>query len=230
MGIPLVNRVLGLLKLRVSRVSSIPARKVPKRYLYQQKYYNFAINSGEKVIDLGSGADPFPKATHLCDLRLEPSQDRYEPLAIDDRPLCIADVHSLPFRTRTFDFAYCCHVLEHVEDPIVVSKEIQRIARRGYIEAPSFCKDALFAWARGMHKWHLVGHGNTLLFFEYTERQLDGCRSGLWRQLVCQSTYDPLQDLYYDNQDIFNVMFPWNEKFRVEVYRNTGLFPEIYEP
>lgn len=225
-----VNRFLQLFGYEFRKLPNKIARTRSARYLYQREYVDFAIKPGDKVLDIGSGGDPFPLATHLCDWRLETSTDRFEPIVIDHRPFYLADVRSLPFCDKSFDFVYCCHILEHVEDPILACKELQRVARRGYVETPTFSKDILFGWARGMHKWHIVGHGATLIFFEYTERQLDGCRSTYWKKTINQSTYHPLQDLFFDNQDIFNVMFSWRDKFCVEVFRNSESNPEVYRP
>jgi hypothetical protein len=33
---------------------------------------------------------------------------------------------------------------------------------------------------------------------------------------------DPLQDLFRENQDLFNVMFPWRDRFECFVHRLGG--------
>lgn len=43
----------------------------------------------------------------------------------------------LPFKDKEFDFAICGHVLEDIANPFYVIKELQRVAKRGYIEVPS---------------------------------------------------------------------------------------------
>ena len=83
-------------------------------------------------------------------------------------------------------------------------------------------KDALFAWARNLQKWHVLAIGSRLCFFEYTERQLDGINSKVWRQLIMGKKYHPLQEAFWNNQDIFNVMFPWEETFSVVVFYLDG--------
>ena len=101
-------------------------------------------------------------------------------------------------------------------------REIMRVGKRGYIETPTLGKDTLFAWARGIQTWHVVAIGHHLCFFEYSDRQLDGVRSSLWRDRILGKWHDPLQEVFYDNQDIFNVMFPWNGEFSVFVFRLDG--------
>ena len=54
-------------------------------------------------------------------------------------------------------------MLEVVENPLVACKEIMRVGKRGFIEAPTAGKDVLFAWAKGLQKWHLVVIGRDIL-------------------------------------------------------------------
>jgi len=192
------------------------------RFTYQARYINFDIKVGDRVLDVGSGGYPFPYATVLVDRFLETSKHRYEPLVRNGKPLVLADIHNLPFRDKCFDFVYCSHVLEHVNDPILACSEIMRVGKRGFIETPTMAKDILFAWARDRHKWYVVAIGPNLCFFEYSERQLDGIRSSAWRDLIFNKWYHPLQEAFYDNQDLFNVMFVWFDKFAVFVFHLDG--------
>lgn len=192
------------------------------RFSYQERYISFNIRPNERVLDIGSGGYPFPYATVLVDRFLETSKHRHEPLVRRDKPLILADIHSLPFRNKCFDFVYCSHVLEHVDNPVRACEEIIRVGKRGFIETPTMGKDALFAWARDMHKWHLVAIGQNLCFFEYSQRQLDGIRSSAWRDLIFSKWYHPLQEAFYENQDLFNVMFTWFDSFAVLVFHLDG--------
>ncbi|MEM4298087.1 MAG: class I SAM-dependent methyltransferase [Nitrososphaerota archaeon] len=192
------------------------------RFSYQARYINFNIKQNERVLDIGSGGYPFPYATVLVERFLEPSRHRHEPLVTNDKPLILADIHNLPFRDKCFDFVYCSHVLEHVDNPLQACAEIMRVGRRGFIETPTMGKDALFAWARDMHKWHVVAIGSNLCFFEYSQRQLEGIRSSAWQEIIVSKWYHPLQEAFYNNQDIFNVMFSWVERFAVFVFHLDG--------
>lgn len=45
----------------------------------------------------------------------------------------IVDAHKLPFQSNFFDAIFCLEVLEHVDDPITVIKEIKRVLKKdGY--------------------------------------------------------------------------------------------------
>jgi len=217
---------VAVLELRDLRLQAQRRRPVSEtledRSVYQPRIVDFGIRPGERVLDVGSGGEPFPYATHLVDLLPEPSRHRNVELDTDGKPFTIADVQDLPFADGSFDFVYCSHLLEHVDEPIQACRELMRVARRGYIETPAMMKDVLFCWANEMHKWHLVASGNVLCFFEYTNRQLEGVRSSVWRDIVMGQWANPLQDVFRANQDVFNVPFLWKGSFGVIVFRLDG--------
>ena len=117
---------------------------------------------------------------------------------------------------------YCFHVLELVENPPEACQELFRVGKRGYIETPTAGKDMLFAWARGEQKWQAVTIARTLCFFKYSERQLDGIRSPVWRDLIFSGRHNSIQEVSYSNQDVFNVMLTWTDRFSVFVFRLNG--------
>ncbi len=192
------------------------------RFHYQRDYADFDLRPGAQVLDIGSGGQPFPYATVLVDRFAEPSQHRHGVLVRAAKPLVLADVDSLPFSDKCFDFVHCSHVLEHVADPVAACAEIARVGKRGYIETPTFCKDSLFGWAAGMHKWYVVAIGRSICFFEYSPRQLEGIRSSVFKDIIFGNWYHPLQEAFYENQDIFNTMFNWVGRFTVFVLRLDG--------
>lgn len=219
----IVRFLLEKAHLRVQRVCPNPGWPEHKdRSTYQERHVNFRFDQQERVLDIGSGNHPLPYATVLLDKFTGVTVHRSESLRKDDRPLIVADVCNLPFKDKVFDFVYCSHLLEHVDDPVQASKEIIRIGRRGYIETPTFGKDTLFAWAQEMHKWHVVGISNVLCFFEYSARQLEGVRSSAWTNVILDGWYHPLQEAFYNNQDIFNVMFEWEDQFTVLAFYLDG--------
>jgi len=78
---------------------------------------------------------PFPKATHL--LSNEFYQDKI-PENIGTENIFIHDVHDpLPFEDNYFDFIYCRHVVEDLDYPVTLLREMSRVSKAGYIETPS---------------------------------------------------------------------------------------------
>ena len=172
------------------------------------------------ILDIGGGHNPFPKATILSERFLEMTAHRREELVRDERPFVILDIHNLPFKSKSIDYIYCSHVIEHVDNPEQACAELIRVGRAGYIESPTLMKDALFSWAKELnHRWHIVQLGNRLVFFEYDQRRLEGVRSMRWQETILSPYYYSEQDLFYPNQDLFNTILEWVDRFEVVVFR-----------
>jgi Methyltransferase domain len=221
LGAKLLWNQLGI-RIEVQRRRHFKWPGEANRFDYQKRYVKFDIQPGDQVLDIGSGGYPFPHATVLTDRFLEKSPYRFESLVRDNKPFLLSDIHELPFGDKGFDFVYCAHVLEVVENPLRACAEIMRVGKRGFIETPTAGKDMLFAWARNLQKWHVVDIGTNLCFFEYSERQLDGVRSPIWRDRILSEWCDPFQAVFYENQDVFNVMFTWEHQFSVFIFRLDG--------
>ena len=108
------------------------------------------IPGDARVVDVGGGAAPFPRADYVVDAmpyeQLGGGSDGniHEKLGIDRRyskdrwiKIDLCDRRPWPIADRAFDFAICSHLLEDIRDPIWVCSELQRIAKAGYIEVPS---------------------------------------------------------------------------------------------
>lgn len=135
----------------VSRSLTMQARsaKLLRRTVRPYRGFSRAF-PWERVLDVGSGDNPHPRADTLVDL-LDAEADRWRVLASCDR-LVVADAHRLPFADKAFGVVICTHCLEHCDDPQVVIAELVRIAHRGLIEVPTLYSDALFQ-PYNLHRW-----------------------------------------------------------------------------
>ena len=97
------------------------------------------IDDHALVLEVGSGGNPFPRSNVLLDAYEVTRERHYQPLTVD-RPIVLGLVEDMPFRDDTFDFVIACHVIEHSTDIGACLRELQRVARAGYIE----CPDAFF--------------------------------------------------------------------------------------
>src|ERR1700704_5651948 len=98
---PLVDRIPLKVEYRPLRAETLRSEH---RFDYQQRYIDFNIAPGERVLDIGSGGDPFPYATCLVDRFLDPTPHRHGSITQEDKPFVLADIHPLPFRAKNFDF------------------------------------------------------------------------------------------------------------------------------
>jgi len=100
------------------------------------------VKKTDLVLEVGSGGNPYFRANVLCDAYFE-SQERFFAPLVFDRPTIIARAENLPFKNDSFDFVIASHVLEHSSDPEKFLKELQRVARAGYIEIPDAVMERL---------------------------------------------------------------------------------------
>ena len=108
------------------------------------------IRADDFVLEIGSGHNPKARSDVLCDKFIGDDEQRGGAI-VTDRSMVEADGQFLPFADATFDYVICSHVLEHVEDPAQLITELERVARRGYIETPSEIGERIYGWH--YHNW-----------------------------------------------------------------------------
>ncbi len=99
---------------------------------------NFKIRVGDKVLDVGSGNNPYPLATHLIDMFATKEQRHNAGLVVGDRELIEGDVCDVlqGFPDNYFDFCYSSHTFEHIEDLPKALDLISAKCKRGFYALP----------------------------------------------------------------------------------------------
>lgn len=139
------------------------------------------IGPSDVVLDIGGWARPFNRANYVLDAESYDTRGYYgasrpaqggprEYFTRDtwiQRDIC--DHTPYPFGDKQVDFVICSHTLEDVRDPLWVCAEMQRIARRGYIEVPSReaessrgIEPAQVGWSH--HRWLIDIEGSRVQF------------------------------------------------------------------
>ena len=195
------------------------------RYGYQKQFITYHFNGTDRVLDLGSGAYPFPPATHLLDPFTEDTSHRPgEKLVRDHRPFIVSMVENLPFPDDAFDFVYCSHVLEHVSNPATACNEIIRVGRNGYIETPTRTSDILFNFTslKNHHRWHVQVVANTLVFFPWHPRERRDLGTGYFYRQFHSWRKNPFQDMVDGNRDLFCSALMWSDSFDYVIFDIEG--------
>ena len=114
------------------------------------------------LLDVGGWAAPLARADWVIDLMPYATRGLYgqatgERFGEDtwvEHDICTP----WPFADGQFDFAVCSHTLEDIRDPVFACKELQRVAKAGYIEVPSRLEEHMTGihgpwpgWAH--HRW-----------------------------------------------------------------------------
>ena len=180
-----------------------------------------AISPGDRVLEVGPGNAPHPRADVLLERRFDPrealEQRGRTPDLVTDKTLVHYEGGRFPFADGEFDYVICSHVVEHVEDVEGFCAELFRVARRGYLEFPTLHYEYLYNFPV-----HLQ-----LLRFEAGElRYLPKASSGLPAFApVCAVFHRSLElghaDLVDGLRDVMFQGFEWHQPFVVR--RASGL-------
>lgn len=87
-----------------------------------------------KVVDVGAGHGKYKGLiSKFCDsyTSVDNISSAYQFDEKSEKPDVISDVLNMPFKDGEFDTAICTEVLEHVEDPFKLTKELSRILKPG---------------------------------------------------------------------------------------------------
>jgi len=136
-------------------------------YFYKRKIEpGIKIPRDAKVIDLGSGDKPFWRGDIFLDKLAHESQDIHritkQGVIKNVGSFIDADITNIPIKNKYFDFSFCSHVLEHLEEPQKALNEIQRISKAGYIEVPDGIVETIEP--RRSHFWFIFLNNNKLVF------------------------------------------------------------------
>lgn len=204
---------------------AVPRRTNPvaNTWIFQNKYTDWNIQEGELVLDVGSGGWPFQRADHLADKFPEKTSHRSEKLIRDGRPFFEVDLEKLPFVNKAYDFVFCSHVLEHIDDPGQAMRELMRIGKRGYIELPTRLSDVMFNFTRipNHHKWHGLVMGQTVILMEWVDSERRDLGNYFFEQVQSDFLNDS-QNFFEKNRDIFFASLHWESSFDFKVINKEG--------
>jgi len=159
--------------------------------IFKERYpFNIDFNIIGKVLDLGGGHKPHPKATHVIDLKDNNQQRGNRPLNIKKKIEYFLDGAPYSFRIfddNYFDFIYSAHCIEHIIELNITIKEIGRTCKRGLFTFPASDFDFMMAYSHFGHINCFREYKNTILW----------CKKNKWANDLASSfqdnMYEPLQ-------------------------------------
>lgn len=108
------------------------------------------------ILDLGCHSGTFTnvvlskaKTQQIYGIDISPSAIKLATKRIPYGKFMVADAAKLPFKDSFFEAVYCLEMLEHVDDPIMVLKEVKRVLKKNgklFILVPSDNKLFKLVW------------------------------------------------------------------------------------
>jgi SAM-dependent methyltransferase len=169
-----------------------------KSFLHRRVYID--VSPTDLVLDVGSGDKPHWRADILLDAF--PTEDFANQrigggAAIVDRWFVHGNVEKMPFQDQSFDYVICSHLLEHVQHPDIAIQELQRIARRGYIEVPFEGSQKLRDFPS--HLWYIHKKNDSLIFTAKQKQNFDPYIDQLMQVMVDSNVWEPFALEHYDS-------------------------------
>lgn len=124
----------------------------------------------DKVLEIGPGAAPHPRSDVFLEKKFNKVdaliQSGYAIPAQLDKKVVFYDGAKFPFKDHEFDYIICSHVIEHVpvEDLPLFISEMQRVAKKGYIEFPTVFYELVNY--EPVHIWLMNFRDNKMLFMD----------------------------------------------------------------
>lgn len=177
-------------------------------YFYKRKIQpGFRINRKELVVDIGSGDKPFWRADVFFDNTMLSDNQRITGTgAVTSLGLFVnGTLPHTPFQDKAFDFSFCAHLLEHVEDPDMAIKELMRISKRGYIETPNGVLELMDPFRS--HLWFIFLNGNKLIFVRKSKKMHETLKANGKRfNKVIKKISDPFIRMYWEGKIDYEII------------------------
>ena len=177
----------------------------------------YGIKKGDKVLDIGGGSKPFPYATHILDKQDEKyNNQRYgrDLQLLKGQILISGTTDKLKeFKDNEWNFIYCSHILEHIDNLPEVLKEISRVGKRGFVAIPHYIGDFFAVNSAQGHKW-FSDYKNEILYIKKRE-PLDFHNefAGYWKNFIWNKGQERPRDIWEGHNGEFGLRFLWEIRF-----------------
>ncbi len=178
------------------------------------------IKKSDKVLEIGPGSSPFWRSDVLLDKKFDDKeafeQRGLQPKGEYDKPIYYYDDRIFPFKDKEFDYVICSQVLEHVppKDFGVIIKEIERVARRGYIEVPRLFYEYLFNFY--VHRWLINFKNGKLFLLDKAKVEFSYIQDIFYLMLKYGSKKKKLTFIK-DFIDLFMIGYEWEDKIEYKI-------------
>jgi SAM-dependent methyltransferase len=170
------------------------------------------LGPGKLVVDVGAGYAPWEHATEFVDREAWPQLAGRKVHALD------VELDRLPYADKSVDFLYCRHTIEDLHNPTLLLREMNRVAKAGYVETPS----PLAEMCRGINRTPLRGYQHHYWFSWVSNGTLMLMpKMPIVEHTELHNSFDAkLLEILDCNPLFWNTYLTWRHDLRYEVQRH----------
>jgi len=179
------------------------------------------IRSSDLVLEVGPGGSPHPRSDVLLEKKFDTEKEALKQRGLQpkieyDKPIYYYDGSEFPFEDNEFDYVICSQVLEHVPANEFVNfiKEVERVAKRGYIEIPRVFYEYLFNFHE--HKCLINFKGGKLLLLDKRKVEFSHIQDVFYLMLRYGCKKKKVR-LINDFVDLFMIGYEWGNRINYKI-------------
>ena len=187
-----------------------------------------SIKSTDRVLEVGPGGTPHPRSDVFLEKKYDDEhitleQRGYTQPLSTDKEVVYFDGGRFPFSDNEFDYVICSHVLEHVDDIDHFTAELQRVAKRGYLEFPIIYYDYIYNFPE--HVTLLMYKNGVIKYMPKNQAGINDFKA--IQKLFYKSLEARYDDIVRDLKEYFFQGFEWETKIITE---KTSSFDDLTFP
>lgn len=186
------------------------------------------IKKKDIVLEVGSGHNPCFRSNVIVEKYITSNYHRSDNIKIYPHQKFInSDGSSMPFKNKEFDYLICNQVLEHVEDPIAFTKELERVSNRGYLELPSLVGESLFP--KESHKWVCLEIDKKLVLYEKSKLPTLFPNYGITFLNLLPYESIALRIFYLSHHQMHTIRYEWKDTIDIVVNSEDPYYKSFFE-
>lgn len=184
-----------------------------RRFKWALRKCCIPVKNDGLVLDVGSGGTPYPRSDVLLD-RLTGAEHRCGDSMMIDRPTVFGDAQKMPFKDKVFDFVVASHIFEHMAEPEIFLKELQRVGKAGYIETPNAIFERLQPFS--IHCLEVMSINGVLHIHKKSKPKEDSFLGSI-KFLDNDSKW---KRIFFERSDLFHVRLFWDTDIKYVIYNS----------
>jgi SAM-dependent methyltransferase len=185
----------------------------------------YRISTCDFVLDCGGGHNPFWRADCILEKYIDDNLHRGENVSrgVSSAFIVQGSAEDMPFKTKSFDYIFCNHVLEHSHSPEQFVKELSRVGKRGYVGTPSPLYELIYAGAHPYHIQYVANLDGSLVCCRKKD-EISSLLSSLaqFHELLECSKF--FRDFFKGHYDLFKTNVNWEDQIQIQNESNLEKF------